>query len=175
MGTGRNQEEEEPRSASSTGSSEQSLGAQLAALDESMRRTGLKAAALARAVQSPASPGIHPDVSTATDWTYGPADMAMLHVKDQAGVTPEPIPVRVHPPDRCIGRPCCIHHPSRNHMREWPMTWYSHERVMMRTCDHGWAHPDVDHLRYTRQRFGADEADFQAQHVCDGCCKRTFI
>jgi hypothetical protein len=57
---------------------------------------------------------------------------------------------RVHPPSACAGRGCPLHHPSRHHMRLWPMRWNTNARTVERQCGHGRWHPDPDDLAYKR-------------------------
>lgn len=72
----------------------------------------------------------------------------------------------VHSPAVCSGqdRPCCIHRPSRHHMRQWPQLWRQDARVMERTCPHGVGHPDPDSLNI----YG--DGNSRGDHTCDGCC-----
>jgi hypothetical protein len=69
------------------------------------------------------------------------------------------VKLRVHDPERCRGRPCCVHHPSDHHMVGWPQLWRADRYLMERTCPHGVGHPDPDDLNPDRQ------------HGCDGCCR----
>lgn len=79
--------------------------------------------------------------------------------------------LRVHPPAKCAGAPCCIHNPSAHHMRGWEMNWRSDTGVMERFCPHGVGHPDPDHMAYVRSVQPA-EASWQGVHGCDGCCRQ---
>ena len=76
----------------------------------------------------------------------------------------------VHDPARCEGQPCCIHNPSDHHMRDWTQHWRDDLRLMERICPHGVGHPDPDHIAYVERCFGAEHADGEAVHGCDGCC-----
>ena len=71
-----------------------------------------------------------------------------------------------HPPDKCEGRPCCIHNPSDHHMLDWPLEWRNDTKVMERICPHGVGHPDPDDVAYNLSR-GRPE---MTVHGCDGCC-----
>lgn len=77
--------------------------------------------------------------------------------------------LRVHGPGACEGRPCCIHHPSTHHMREWPLNWRGDRRIMERLCPCGCGHPDPDDAAYRRTLPGAYD---DGTHGCDGCCAR---
>lgn len=87
------------------------------------------------------------------------------------------IPVAVHPASACAERelPCSIHHPSDNHMRNWPKMWDAQKKIMYRRCKHKDFHPDFDHLAFMAGRFGHNAAEEQAAHACDGCCERIFL
>ena len=99
--------------------------------------------------------------------------------------------LRTHKPEKCAGRPCCVHNPSGHHMRDWPMNWRSDTGVMERMCPHGTGHPDPDHMAYVRSLtpehdcpdeypgdvFQSGECpyphlEWQGVHSCDGCCAR---
>lgn len=103
-------------------------------------------------------------------------------------------PSGVHPPARCEGQGCPIHHPSEHHMADWPLHWRADTFVMERTCPHGIGHPDPDHLAYVKRveakhkldcawhwngpcscgaatsKASLQSANTQAIHGCDGCC-----
>lgn len=64
----------------------------------------------------------------------------------------------IHLEAECAGRPCLLHHPSRHHMRRWPLVWVDSQKVFRRMCQHDVAHPDPD-------GWGPDD-----HHPCDGCC-----
>ncbi len=66
--------------------------------------------------------------------------------------------LRVHSPDKCAGRACCIHNPSNHHMRSWRQNWRADRYLMERVCTHGVGHPDPDDPNPDRV------------HGCDGCC-----
>jgi hypothetical protein len=50
----------------------------------------------------------------------------------------------VHEPADCEGEPCAFHHPSDHPLKNAPISWQN--GMVMRICEHGVAHPDVDHL-----------------------------
>jgi hypothetical protein len=76
--------------------------------------------------------------------------------------------IRTHGPSACEGRPCCIHHPSDHHMREWPLNIRFDRGISERLCPHGIGHPDPDDAAYRRTL--ASEFD-DGVHGCDGCCR----
>lgn len=75
--------------------------------------------------------------------------------------------MRVHPPERCAGEPCCIHNPTEHHMRAWPMNFRADIGVMERTCPHGVGHPDPDDLTFHIK----NDRPWVARHGCCGCCR----
>lgn len=75
--------------------------------------------------------------------------------------------VNVHPPNRCEGHPCVVHHPSEHHMRGWQLNWRGDRDLMERLCPHGVGHPDPDDMTYQRS-IGQG---WQGVHGCDGCCR----
>lgn len=100
-----------------------------------------------------------------------------------------PTLMRTHGPDKCAGRPCCIHKPSSHHMVTWRLNWRADTRVMERLCPHGIGHPDPDHMTHVRSltpehdcpdEYPGDEGGecpyphlgWQGTHGCDGCCRR---
>ena len=104
------------------------------------------------------------------------------------GIQLGPVLLRTHGPSKCQGRPCCIHHPSAHHMREWPLNWRGDTGVMERVCPHGAGHPDPDHMAYVTSltpehdcpdEYPGDEGgqcpyphlEGQGTHGCDGCCQ----
>jgi hypothetical protein len=66
--------------------------------------------------------------------------------------------MKTHDPTLCVGRGCCIHHPSNHHMVTWPQNWRFDRYMMERICPHGVGHPDPDDLNPI------------TTHGCDGCC-----
>lgn len=76
---------------------------------------------------------------------------------------------RVHTPDKCVGRPCVIHHPSNHTMSDWPLMWRSDTKRMERVCEHGVGHDDPDDTYYHREVLGEANA---GAHWCDGCCTK---
>lgn len=52
----------------------------------------------------------------------------------------------VHDPSDCEGRNCAIHNPSNHPLRDNRLEWFNSRLV--RFCQHGLAHPDVDDLRW---------------------------
>jgi hypothetical protein len=75
--------------------------------------------------------------------------------------------VNVHPPERCVGRPCVVHHPSDHHMRGWSLNWRGDSRLMERMCPHGIGHPDPDDMTY---QASIGQQNCIGIHGCDGCC-----
>lgn len=73
----------------------------------------------------------------------------------------------MHTPDKCAGRPCCIHNPSNHHMRTWQMNYRTDKGTMERIClEHGVGHPDPDDAAYW-ESVGKPEMNI---HGCCGCC-----
>jgi len=72
----------------------------------------------------------------------------------------------VHEGSACIGQGCAFHHPSDHPLKTAPIRWA--QGIVMRTCEHGVAHPDVDHLSW-RQRTAQT---VPALHYCCAthCC-----
>lgn len=77
--------------------------------------------------------------------------------------------LRTHPDDRCQGEFCCVHNPSAHPLNTAPLSWDGEKLVMSRMCAHDIAHPDPDHIAFSRAISEAD-ATVQAEHTCDGCC-----
>ena len=75
--------------------------------------------------------------------------------------------VIAHHPAKCKGQVCCIHNPSRHHMRYWSQHWRNDRKLMERVCEHGIGHPDPDHF----SRLPVDEQKWVGIHGCDGCCQ----
>jgi hypothetical protein len=72
-----------------------------------------------------------------------------------------------HVPDKCEGRHCVIHNPSKHHMRKWPMNYRIDRGFMERICpEHGVGHPDPDDVDYW---VSIDRA-YMTIHGCCGCC-----
>ena len=69
----------------------------------------------------------------------------------------------VHDPEKCAGKPCCVHNPSDHHMKDWPQNYLDDTGVTERICPHGIGHPDPD------QPWPKD--DYRWIHGCDGCCR----
>lgn len=81
-----------------------------------------------------------------------------------------PLDLQVHPPEKCEGRPCCIHAPSDHPMREWPLNLRAdHGPVMFceRICPHGVGHPDPDDVAW----HSSEGRGWIAVHGCDFCCQ----
>lgn len=88
--------------------------------------------------------------------------------------------VKTHGPDRCAGRPCCVHNPSDHGMRDFPL-YFRMDRggFAERVCPHGVGHPDPDSLDYFAQQSSLDVGTFREErawlgvHGCCGfrCCK----
>lgn len=74
--------------------------------------------------------------------------------------------LNVHHPEKCAGRPCCIHNPSDHHMVTWQQNWRNDRGLMERMCQHGVGHPDPDDIAYKVSIGSHDEG----VHGCDGCC-----
>jgi len=73
-----------------------------------------------------------------------------------------------HSLDKCEGRHCCIHNPSKHHMRKWRMNYRPDKGVMERICPkHGVGHPDPDDANYW---VSIDQA-YMTIHGCCGCCE----
>ena len=86
-----------------------------------------------------------------------PTDVIPVIVCESGGVL-----VNIHQPDRCAGRPCCIHDPSDHPLRDAPLFWRS-AGFMERICEHRIGHPDPDDV-LVRSNAGYEI------HGCDGCC-----
>lgn len=63
-----------------------------------------------------------------------------------------------HPRHQCINERCTIHNRSDHPLRKFPQTF---DRIMHRTCPHGFDHPDPDEPGYEL---------WMLEHTCDGCC-----
>lgn len=70
--------------------------------------------------------------------------------------------ITTHSPNKCAGRPCCVHNPSNHHMKDWSQHYRDDNGVTERICPHGIGHPDPDQL------YSPDA--WQWIHGCDGCC-----
>lgn len=92
------------------------------------------------------------------DTAIVPTDVIPVITCDTGGVL-----VNIHKPDKCAGRPCCIHNPSDHPLRDAPMLWRGDRRIMERICEHRIGHPDPDDVRV--RTYWED-----AIHGCDGCC-----
>lgn len=68
----------------------------------------------------------------------------------------------IHSKDKCAGRPCVIHNPSKHHTKFWPARWRDDRKQFERVCVHSIAHPDYD------TQYGPNP---DMTHGCDGCCK----
>lgn len=79
----------------------------------------------------------------------------------------------VHPLAHCLGRPCCVHHPTPHHMSTWPQNYRDDSGAMERVCPHGVGHPDPDHLAWVKHMTNAQVARWHGVHGCDGCCTNT--
>lgn len=96
-------------------------------------------------------------------------DMIMIDATDAfTGVQLGIIMLQTHGPWQCEGRPCCIHHPSYHHMRQWRQNWRADRGLMERMCDHGIGHPDPDDIAYKRSIGRGDSLNVHDR--CDGCC-----
>lgn len=73
--------------------------------------------------------------------------------------------LRVHPPEKCVGEPCCVHSPTNHHMVTWEQLYRGDRGFMERICPHGIGHPDPDDLRVRT------EPEAYGVHGCDGCCR----
>lgn len=168
------------RRTEAAGGSEQGFAAAVKAMVASTIEAQRQTAALARTVSAASQvtwTAWNPP-SSITGWNpAGPHDTIVGHAILGGSRTVNQVEIAVHPPEACEGRsmPCCIHRPSKNHMRDWHFVWDADTKTMCRMCDHNCFHPDFDHLCYTRSRFGDEEADKQSIHECDGCCTRVFI
>ena len=93
----------------------------------------------------------------------------MSKIKAQVAVGPFGIQVgemtvRTHKPAACRGQYCCIHRPSKHHMRKWPMNVrFDRQALVERLCSHGVGHPDPDSVAYFERH------DFEGMGV-HGCC-----
>jgi len=77
---------------------------------------------------------------------------------DSFGFFIGPANVKVHDIGKCFGSNCCIHNPSRHHMKTWKQIWRDDHKIMHRMCLHGIGHPDPDDISKDRN------------HHCCGCC-----
>ena len=76
--------------------------------------------------------------------------------------------LNTHAPDKCEGRPCCVHNPSDHHMRSWPMNFRFDKGIMERICpEHGVGHPDPDDADY----WLSIDKEYMTIHGCCGCCE----
>jgi hypothetical protein len=73
----------------------------------------------------------------------------------------------VHPPERCEGSPCWIHHPTNHHMVDWPMI-RRESGLLERQCKHGIGHPDPDSLWFMKNIL---HIEGYGVHGCCGCCR----
>ena len=72
-----------------------------------------------------------------------------------------------HTPDKCEGRPCCVHNPSDHSMRGWEMIFRFDKGVMERICpEHGVGHPDPDDIAF----WISVDRPYMSIHGCCGCC-----
>lgn len=75
-----------------------------------------------------------------------------------------------HTRRQCRGQKCCLHNPSRHHMRDWPIFIRMDKGTLAeRVCEHHVGHPDSDSVRFldpTGERG-------LAIHGCCGCCFDT--
>ena len=100
--------------------------------------------------------------------TLGPDDSWDLISTPTQGV------VKTHGEDRCAGQPCCVHHPSEHHMREWPLVFrLDRDALGERICPCGIGHPDPDSLAYMATGMSADDAAFLGVHGCCGHCSES--
>ena len=67
-----------------------------------------------------------------------------------------------HDPTQCFPKPCCVHRPSKHHMKDWPQNYRDDIGVTERVCVHNVGHPDPD------QPWPEDA--WQWIHGCCGCC-----
>lgn len=77
--------------------------------------------------------------------------------------------LRVHSRRVCRGQKCCLHNPSKHHMRSWPLFIRTDKFTLAeRVCKHGVGHPDPDSVRHL------DPAGclLLGVHGCDGCCRK---
>lgn len=77
---------------------------------------------------------------------------------------------RVHDREQCAGDNCCIHRPSKHHMRDFPTHWRDDRMLMERICPHGVGHPDPDDLEF-KKKHGIDDG----VHGCCGCCNEDVF
>ena len=76
---------------------------------------------------------------------------------------------RVHPRANCTSDNCVIHHPSKHHMRQWPIVLrLDRGDLAERICPHGIGHPDPDSGTWMAVHDPVHWAD--GVHGCDGCC-----
>lgn len=128
--------------------------------------------------------GRAPNDQGAPSWRALLAQVAELATAVEPGATPPCPPpasdpdavalglTNVHHPDRCAGRPCCVHNPSDHHMREWRTNWRADRGLMERICPaHGIGHPDPDHMTFVRETRSEEDAWAEGVHGCCGCCR----
>lgn len=76
--------------------------------------------------------------------------------------------LRTHAPKDCVGdHPCAIHNTASLHPLAWaPTIWDEDQKLLLRTCEHGYFHPDYDSATWL-----ASEGNWHRNiHTCDGCC-----
>lgn len=93
-------------------------------------------------------------------------------------VGPTVLPIRahqllvgVHDAADCADRSCPIHDPSEHHMLPLDLHWRDDRGMFERICGHGVGHPDPDQVAYWRWALDPEDADAEAIHGCDGCCR----
>lgn len=79
------------------------------------------------------------------------------------------VAIAIHLPDACAGNRCIIHNPSPHPLVNAPMLW-NPPFGMLRTCAHGFKHPDADDAAHIAASHGGV---YPFEHACDGCCKPT--
>lgn len=76
----------------------------------------------------------------------------------------------VHSEVDCEGRPCCIHHPSNHPLKDADQIWSDFGKKMIRVCQHGIFHPDVDDIQFRAKSMDDQQLLGYTLHTCDGCC-----
>lgn len=91
-------------------------------------------------------------------------------MKDMIGMNDGTVLVNVHTVEQCGGNPCVVHNPSQHHMTTWAPGWDGHYKMVLRTCAHGFVHPDPDDVWFRRQRDAPRDRE-SLVHPCDCCCQ----
>ena len=168
---------EKPRSTAAARAEEQDLAAQLKAVADSAAEAQGRTTAIAAILDNLGFPKAkviktNGDRVEPRPGSYDVVKVQILRADGSISKVPEDL--AVHHPSQCSGYPCSVHHPSENHMRNWPMLWNIPDMLMLRQCPHGMWHPDWDHIAFAiRNSYPVD-----TRHVycCkERCCEPHFL